>query len=55
MNVKEVYEDYLEKLAIRESLKKPKPIVLSKDKMSEKEKCKYLGIPCEYGICSECE
>lgn len=25
------------------------------NEFSEKEKCKLLGIPCSFGICSECD
>lgn len=28
---------------------------LDESKLSEKEKCKLLGIPCSYNICDECE
>lgn len=28
---------------------------IDESKLSEKEKCKLLGIPCSYGICDECD
>lgn len=47
--ISELYE-----LNFREENITPPIEKLDESKLSEKEKCKLLGIPCSFGICSEC-
>lgn len=44
----------LYELSFREEGLIPPIEELDESKLSEKEKCKLFGIPCSFGICSEC-
>lgn len=52
--IKELYEKYLNDLSEAESLK-VKPTTITVSDLTEKQRCKILGIPCSYGICDECD
>ena len=55
-NVYKEYHDYINDLATEEE-KKIQSVIrdVHQDVLAEYHRCKAYGIPCSYGICSECD